>query len=86
MMAVSMSASGKMNSSMAKVLKLGLMGVSILEISRRAKWTDSEGTPGPMDSIMKAKWPRVIFMGKVTDFSLMEGFTTVAGRKMSCMA
>ena len=86
MMAVSMSASGKMNSSMAKVLKLGLMGVSILEISRRAKWTDSEGTPGPMDSIMKAKCPRVIFMGKEIDFSLMEGFTTVAGRKMSCMA
>ena len=83
---MSMSASGKMNSSMEKALKLGLMGVSILEISRRAKWTDSEGTPGPMDSIMKGKCPREIFMGKVIDFSLMEGFTTVAGRKMLCMA
>ena len=83
---MSMSASGKMNSSMAKGLKLGLMGVSILEISKREKWTDSEGTPGPMDSIMKAKCLREIFMGKEIDFSPMEGFMTVAGRKISCMA
>jgi hypothetical protein len=77
-----MLAIGKMNSNMEKALKLGLMGVSTLEILRREKCTDLEGTPGLMDSIMKAKWSEEIFMAKVKDYLLMEGYTRATGRMM----
>jgi len=85
MMVVSISASGKMNSNMEKALKLGLMGVSIPETSKMEKWMDLAGIPGPMDSITKAKCSRVIFMVKVQDYLLMEGFTKEAGKKTPCM-
>ncbi len=71
-----------MNSNMEKALKLGLMGVSTQEISKRGKCTDLGGTPGLMDSIMKAKWSKEIFMVKVIDYLLMKGYTRETGRMM----
>ena len=79
---MSMLASGKMNSNMEKALKLGLMGDSTLEISKRAKCMDLEGTPGLMDSIMKAKCSKEIFMVKAVDYLLMVGCTRETGRTM----
>jgi len=85
MMVVSISASGKTNSNMDEALKLGLMGVSIPETFKMEKWMDLASTPGLMASITKAKCPRVIFMARVQDYTVMERFTKEVGKMTSCM-